>query len=405
MIKIFQTAQNKTSTEESLIELRNESMQKNKEELLNQEIKKTKALRSQFLSNVSHEIKTPLNSIVSAINLLRNKTLGTESDELVEIINQSSQQLNITLNNVLDYYKVKNNLLNLDNLKFSTVSMLEELYSQFSNKAKEKGLSMVFETSEDLPEFLIGDEIRLKQILFNLLENAIKFTEKGSIKLNAGILGSHKNLKKVCFRISDSGTGINSTEIENIWRAFAVGEKSYSRKYQGIGMGLVLSKKLCELMGGDISIKETSPEGTTFEFHVLLKTNDIDNEDVKKEVKKILLVEDNIINLKLTKTLLSRSGFEVDVAENGIEAIRKFEQQDYDLILMDIQMPVMDGIEATRKIRLLESDSSAETRIKIFALTANTQKQDKDECMAAGMDGYISKPLNPKEIPLIFDYI
>jgi CheY-like chemotaxis protein len=171
-------------------------------------------------------------------------------------------------------------------------------------------------------------------------------------------------------------------------------------------MGLALTKKLCELMDGDIHIKNTSSHGTTIEFHVLLKTEEKkDKKTGSKKVKKILLVEDNIINQKLTRNLLINNGYEVDVAENGEVAIGKFVQRVYDLILMDIQMPVMDGITASKKIRMMEFDNVAGTKVKIFALTANAQKQDKDECLAAGMDGYISKPLNPKEIPLIFDYV
>lgn len=403
LTKIFQNTQNKT-TEESLINVRKESIKKNKEELLNLEIKKTEALRSQFLSNVSHELKTPLNSILSATTLLRNKVLGSESSELVGIIHHSTQQLNITLNNVLDYYKLTNNLLSLDSLKFDLILMLEEVYHLFLQEAEDKGLNLVFETSNDLPQFLIGDEIRLKQILFNLLENAVKFTEHGNIKLEAGVDSGHGKFKKIFFRISDNGTGISNAEAKNMWHAFAVGNKSYSRKYQGIGMGLVLTKKLCELMNGDIFVKETSSKGTTFEFHVLLES-DKDKKDGKKKVKKILLVEDNHVNQKLTQNLLANNGFDVDVAENGKVAVGKFEQHDYDVILMDIQMPVMDGITASKKIRMLESDNRIETKVKIFALTANSQKQDKDECIAAGMDGYMSKPLNPKEISSIFDNI
>lgn len=385
------------------MEAREESIKKNKEELLSLEIKKTEALRSQFLSNVSHELKTPLNSILAASTLLRNRLYDTESLELLGIIRQSSQQLNITLNNVLDYYKLLSNLLTLDNLRFNLFSMLKELYSLFSSEAREKGLDLVFEISEGLPEFVTGDETRLKQILSNLLENAIKFTEKGHVKLEAGVDSVHENFKKLYFRVSDSGAGMGGSDIENLWRSFSVGSKSYSREHQGIGMGLVLSKKLCELMGGDIFVKETSSNGTTFEFHVILKSGDSnEHKEPKGKLRRILLVEDNLVNRKLTRNLLSNSGYEVDVAENGWVAIAKFKQRAYDMILMDIQMPVMDGITACKEIRSIEPRQGNESRVKIFAFTANAQKQDKDECMAAGMDGYMSKPLNPKEIKTIF---
>jgi len=405
LINKFHTEQKKRA-EESLIKARIESIKKNKEEMLSMEIKKTEALRSQFLSNMSHELKTPLNSILSATALLKNQTLATEVNDLVEIIHQSGQQLNITMNNVLDYYKLKNGLLHLDHLKFDLIDVLQEIYTLFSQKAENKGLALVFEIPQNTPRLLTGDELRLKQILFNLFENALKFTEKGTIKLEVELDSKHSNTKKLYFRISDTGIGISSIAAENMWHAFAVGSKSYSRKYQGIGMGLALTKKLCELMDGQVYVKETGPEGTTFEFYLPLKAEEIkDTSNSRKKLKKILLVEDNMINQKLTRNLLTNHGYDVDVAENGKVAIEKFEQKEYDLILMDIQMPVMDGITASRKIRMIEFDNLAETKVKIFALTANTQKQDKDECLAAGMDGYISKPLNPKEIPLILNDI
>jgi CheY-like chemotaxis protein len=381
-------------------------MKKNQEELLKEEIQKTEALRSQFLSNVSHEIKTPLNSILSAATLLKNRKFDVESDELLGIIHQSSQQLNITLNNVLDYYKMLNNLLSLDSLVFDMYSLLEDLRALFFNEAASKGLTLTFDISKDMPHFLVGDEMRLKQILSNLLDNAIKFTEKGVVKLRAFPDSERDHLNTIHFSISDSGKGINLTEVDGLWQAFAVGFKSYSRKYQGIGMGLVLSKQLCQLMGGDIFVKETSSNGTTFELSVELEASTEKKDDASlSKTKKILLVEDNLVNQKLTKNLLTKNGFEVDAAENGMVAVEKFMREAYDIILMDIQMPVMDGITASRKIRMLESYRRGRQRVKIIALTANAQKQDKNDCLEAGMDGYMSKPLNPKEISLIIEDI
>lgn len=400
--KTDQQTQKKIS-EDSLVKVRRTTMKKNHEELLKEEIQKTEALRSQFLSNVSHEIKTPLNSILSAAALLKNRKFDEESDELLSIIHQSSQQLNITLNNVLDYYKMLNNLLSLDSQVFDMFLLLEDLHALYFKGAADKGLTLTFNLSGDMPQFFVGDEIRLKQILSNLLENAIKFTEKGTIKLEAGLDSEDDHLKKVLFLVSDSGKGINSAEVEGLWKAFAVGFKSYSRKYQGIGMGLVLSKQLCQLMGGDINIKETSSQGTTFELSVVLEScTTKNNEASSTKTKKILLVEDNLINQKLTKNLLTKNGFDVDAADNGMVAVEKFMREAYDIILMDIQMPVMDGITASRKIRMLESGRKGRQPVKIIALTANAQKQDRNECLEAGMDGYMSKPLNPKEISLIF---
>lgn len=379
-------------------------MKKNVEQLLNLEIEKTETLRSQLLSNVSHELKTPLTSILTATNLLKNKNLDRESDELLQIIDQASQHLSIALNNVLDYYKLNSNLVNLDNIRFNLISMLTDLDTLFSVKAQNKGLHLEFDIPKNLTQFVMGDEIRLRQILSNVLENAIKFTDEGYVKLEAGVETSQNDAQKIKFRISDSGIGISKNKAEKLWRSFSVGDESYSRKYQGMGMGLIISKKLCELMGGDIIIEKTGPRGTTFELYVLLKSDtETEKNSGQKKAKNILLVEDSIVNQMLTKNLLIKSGFEVDVAENGLQAVKKFKCNLYDMILMDVQMPVMDGITACKEIRSLESGKAKASMVKIFAFTANGHKHDKNACIAAGMDGYMSKPLTPNGISRIVD--
>ncbi len=392
--------------EDDLVRVRKASMKKNQEEMLKEEIRKTEALRSRFLSNVSHEIKTPLHSILSATTLLQERNLDPGSEELLSIIHQSGQQLNITLNNVLDYYKMMNNLLTFDHVLFDMHKVLKDLEAIFAGEASRKGLGLGFTGQEDLPQFLYGDETRVKQILSNLLENAIKFTAEGRVTLEARLESASDQKKKVRFIISDTGKGITRTEAESLWKSFAVGSKSYSRKFQGIGMGLALSKQLAQCMGGDIRIVETCSKGTTFEVSLDFREKNSPRQPVAApSAKKVLLVEDNLINQKLTRNLLLKSGFEVDAAENGALAIERFRQTEYDLILMDIQMPVMDGITASRKIRELETGTGRDRKIKIIALTANAHQKDKNDCMEAGMDGYISKPLNPSEIALILKNI
>jgi len=400
----FEEGLNKKS---KLIQSREKSLKnlKTNPGMLNTEIEKTEPLRTQFLSNVSHEIKTPLNSILNATVLLRQKQLDGETAELVETIHHSGQYLFTLLNSILDYYKVTANQLNLDHINFDLGNELEEVFNIFKEKGEEKGIEMQLETDESGPGFLIGDPTRLKQVIANLLDNAIKFTPShGKVSLSISSVSFKNGLHEISFSVMDTGKGISDKDKGTIWEAFSMGDMSLTRENQGTGIGLALSRQLCHLLGGTMYFETEPGKGSTFTFTVKMETGKPPqlNSDQPRGIPDILLVEDNLINQKLTQKILKNQGFRVDVADNGKMAVKKFRAHHYDLIFMDIQMPVMDGLEATRKIRKIEATNyTSRERVKIIALTANSQQQDKENCLAAGMDDYINKPFNVKKFPLI----
>lgn len=390
--------------EQWLIDSRQKTLEnlKNNMDTLNKEIEKTELLRAQFLSNVSHEIKTPLNSILSATTLLQQKSLDTESSELVETIHRSGQYLFSLLNDVLDYYKLAAHQLTLDHINFDLHNELEEVVAVFQRKAEAKEIDFRTSFDNDLPAFLRGDSMRLKQILTNLLDNAIKFTPGGgSIHLNVQPVSFENGKHEIQFAIRDTGVGIPEEKQQEIWEKFSMGDMSLTRENQGTGLGLALSRRLCRLLGGTMYLESKPNLGSTFYFTIKMEPGQTKNINTAEGIVDILLVEDNLINQKLTQKILMEQGFRVDVASNGKEAVEKFKNAHYDLIFMDIQMPVMDGLEATRQIRRLETNSQTRDRVKIIALTANSQQQDKENCLAAGMDDYINKPFNINKFPLI----
>ncbi len=396
------------STEEQMIKTRRKNLaeMKNQMDTLNKEIRKTEQLRAQFLSNVSHEIKTPLNSILSATLLLKQKPLDHETTELVNTIHQSGQYLFSLLNDVLDYYKIAAHQLTLDHIQFNLRDEIEEVVDIFRRKAEKEAL--IFQTvwHPDLPEILTGDPTRLKQILIHLLDNAVKFTPAGGkITLDVEPVSYHQEKHEIRFTVKDTGIGIKKEFQDEIWEKFTMADMSLTRKNQGTGFGLALSRRLCQLLGGDMHLESEPEKGSTFAFTVKMAPGYTHNHSLHNTAGNlnILLVEDNPINQKLTQKILQKQGFHVDVADNGQLAVEKFRQNHYDLIFMDIQMPVMDGLQATRQIREIENKQPAGDPVKIIALTANSHENDKAECLAAGMDDYINKPFNINKFPLILN--
>lgn len=390
-----------------LIEARKKNLRNLKTNMgmLDNEIEKTEQLRAQFMSNVSHEIKTPLNSILSATLLLQQKSLDGEAAELVDTIHHSGQYLFTLLNDILDYYKASSHQLSLDHINFELRNELEEIYEIFEEKGKEKGIEMQMEVHGNIPGFLVGDPTRLKQVLASLLDNAIKFTPSaGKVSLSIKPVSFKAGMHEISFSVSDNGVGIKDKDKENIWKTFSMGDMSLTRENHGAGLGLTLSHQLCRLLGGKIYFETKPGEGSTFTFTIKMEEGKSpqQNNNRQQKILDILLVEDNLINQKLTQKILLNQGFRVDVAKNGKIAVEKFRAHHYDLIFMDIQMPMMDGLEATKKIRKIEASSRmGEERVKIIALTANSQQQDKENCLAAGMDDYINKPFDVKKFPLI----
>ena len=367
--------------------------------------------RNRFLANVSHELRTPLNSISGIAGLLHDSHLTKEQQKQIAMIEKCSHSLSLLINDLLDYSKIEAGALELEKIKFGLEDTIKECVDLLMFKSQEKNLQLKYHLAEGLPEFLIGDPHRLRQILLNLISNAIKFTEQGGVFIQVERSGRSGDEIRICFRVKDTGIGIPEPQQEKLFTRYAQADPSTSRKYGGTGLGLSISKELAELMGGKIGLESTEGVGSTFWFTAhFLKTEEGERAinqlipildqalpPVQRNLK-ILLVEDDLITRKVSLLLLNNSGqTQVDIAENGLKAIQKLQQSHYDLVLMDMQMPEMDGIEATRQIRQFGSNVP-NSMVPIIAMTSNTLNVDRMECQVAGMNGFVSKPLDTAEL-------
>ncbi|HPE87328.1 MAG: response regulator [Bacteroidales bacterium] len=368
-------------------------------------------LKSTFLANMSHEIRTPMNGIIGMADMMRTTPLTEQQEEYLNLIESSGKTLLAIINDILDLTKIESNQMRLEKVSFNLEEEVQRALKLFHLKAQEKGIRLIFQAEEGIPEILLGDPIRLKQILINLLSNGIKFTEKGSVSLIISILKNNTQTIRLLFKVIDTGMGITSSAISSLFNEFTQSDVSITRKFGGTGLGLAISKKLTHLMKGEIGVESEIEKGSTFWFTVELekeKTNqpvlqaeriDYSNENKKQQLS-ILLVEDNLINQKVAIFNLKQLGHAVDLAENGQAAVEKFKTKKYDTILMDIMMPGMDGVEATKTIRKMEAEKHIpdNERIYIIAMTANALKGDKEKYLQEGMDNYISKPFQLEDL-------
>ncbi len=357
--------------------------------------------KQQFLSNMSHEIRTPMNAIIGFTKVVLKTDLSEKQKEYLNAIKLSGDTLIVLINDILDLAKVDSGKMEFESVPFKIKDSIVSMVNLFENRVQEKNLKFALIYDDAIPKIIAGDSVRLHQILINLLSNAIKFTSKGGIELNVKLLSKTSDAITILFSITDTGIGISEDKIDKIFENFQQANSSTSRLFGGTGLGLAIVKQLVEAQGGNIQVKSELLIGSTFSFELtFLKTNEqpefeIDVLEIKSEIKniKVLVVEDIALNQLLMKTLLDDFGFERDIAPNGKIAIEMLKDKKYDIVLMDLQMPEMNGFEATEYIRkTMKSD------IPILALTADVSTVDVEKCKAVGMNDYIAKPVDEKNL-------
>ncbi|MFO1241646.1 MAG: PAS domain S-box protein [Rickettsiales bacterium] len=374
-----------------------------------QALKEMSRKKDEFLANMSHELRTPMNAVIGLANILKNMdTLPENAKKFVDTLKISADNMMDLVNDLLDFAKIDAGTAAVENVEFCLTEQVEKVISVLNVKASEKNLALYVNYAPSLSQDYSGDPLRVRQILTNLLSNAVKFTEQGSVELDISAEpGAEIESTNVIFKVSDTGIGIPEDKLSSIFEKFVQADSSITRRYGGSGLGLAITKAFIEKMKGTIEVESVHGAGTTFTVTIPFKNvrhvSRVENLSARAAPaipvthKHVLLVEDYEPNIMVARTMLEQMGYGYDVALNGFEALRKFVHGTYDVILMDVQMHELDGLEATRRIRRIEAEKGLQPT-PIIAMTAHVREQDKHKCLEAGMDNFISKPFEPAEL-------
>jgi signal transduction histidine kinase/AmiR/NasT family two-component response regulator len=367
-------------------------------------------VKSQFLADMSHEIRTPMNAVLGMASMMEGTQLTAEQRDFIETIRTSGETLIELINDILDFSKIEAGRIDLECIPLKPRSLINETINLLRLKAEDRHLTLTGKVDDAVPEVLTGDPTRIRQILINLVGNAIKFTHEGGVSMNVKVESAEDLKVRLIFSVKDTGIGIPKDRMDRLFRPFSQVDASTTRNYGGTGLGLAISSRLCEMMNGKMWVESTPGVGSTFFFTTeLLPPTTQDGvagddagaceeaEHVIDPAKvRLLLAEDNAVNSKVAILLLKRAGYSPDLAENGKEVLEAFHKRDYDIVLMDMQMPVMDGLEATRRLR--KTLAHKHLHPYVVALTASAGKPDHDRCIEAGMDAFLAKPIRVNEM-------